>query len=121
MFGLGTYDVVANPYYRDKRATGDEIAQFIVSEGGAVVVCNNISATALKALKDLRVKVYTGFVGTVQQALDIYNDGRLKDSSTAGVILEDDDEDHGSGGGGGPPSSKTKSKDKDKADDTEVF
>jgi len=121
MFGLGTYDVVANPYYRDKRATGDEIAQFIVSEGGAVVVCNNISATALKALKDLRVKVYTGFVGTIQQALDIYNDGRLKDSSTAGVILDDDDEDHGSGGGGGPPSSKTKSKDRDKADDTEVF
>ncbi|MFC1675487.1 NifB/NifX family molybdenum-iron cluster-binding protein [Planctomycetota bacterium] len=118
MFGLGTYDVVANPYYRDKRATGDEIAQFIVSEGGAVVVCNNVSATALKALKDMRVKVYTGFVGTVQQALDIYNDGRLNDSSTAGVILEDDDEDHGSGGGG-PPTSKSKSKEKE--EDAEIF
>jgi len=117
MFGLGTYDVVPNPYYRDKRATGTEIAQFIVSEGGAVVICNNLSASALKALKDLKVKVYTGFVGTIQQAIDIYSDGRLKDSSS-GVVLDDNEEEHG---GGGPPSSKTKSKDKDKDDGTEIF
>jgi len=117
MFGLGTYDVVPNPYYRDKRATGAEIGQFIVSEGGAVVICNNLSASALKALKDLKVKVYTGFVGTVQQAIDIYNDGRLKDAST-GTVLDDDDEEHG---GGGPPSSKDKRKDKDEKDDAEIF
>jgi len=119
MFGLGTYEAVPNPYYRDKRASGDEIGQFIVAEGGSIVICNNVSATALKALKDLKVKVYTGFVGTVQQALDIYNDGRIKDSSTGSVL--DDEEEHG---GGGPPSSKTKSskeKDKDKDNDTEVF
>ena len=114
MFGLGTYDVVPNPYYKDKRATGAEIGQFIVSEGGAVVICNNISATALKSLKDLKVKVYTGFVGTIQQAIDIYSDGRLKDSSS-GVVLDDDEEEHG---GGGPPSSKDKRKDKD---DAEIF
>jgi len=114
MFGLGTYDVVPNPYYRDKRATGTEIAQFIVSEGGAVVICNNISATALKSLKDLKVKVYTGFVGTIQQAIDIYSDGRLKDSSS-GIVLDDNEEEHG---GGGPPSSKDKRKEKD---DAEIF
>jgi predicted Fe-Mo cluster-binding NifX family protein len=117
MFGLGTYGVVPNPYYRDKRATGAEIAQFIVSEGGAVVICNNISASALKALKDLKVKVYTGFVGTVQQAVEIYSDGRIKDSST-GVVLDDNEEEHG---GGGPPTSKSKTKDRDKGDDTEIF
>jgi len=117
MFGLGTYDVVPNPYYRDKRATGDEIAQFIVSEGGAVVICNNVSATALKALKDLKVKVYTGFVGTVQQAVEIYTDGRLKDSgSVTGTAVEDSTSEHE--GGGGPPSSKDKRKEKDEA---EVF
>lgn len=120
MFGLGTYEVVPNPYYRDKRATGAEIAQFIVSEGGSVVICNNISATAIKALQNLKVKVYTGFAGTVQQALDIYNDGRIKDSST-GIVL-DDEEEHG---GGGPPaskSSKSKEKDeKDKDNDAEIF
>ncbi|MBA7633136.1 hypothetical protein ES703_40698 [subsurface metagenome] len=113
MFGLGTYNVVPNPYYRDKRATGAEIGQFIVSEGGAIVICNNISATALKSLKDLKVKVYTGFVGTVQQAIDIYSDGRLKDSSS-GIVLDDDEEEHG--GGGGPPSSKDKRKEKDEAE-----
>jgi len=114
MFGLGTYQAVPNPYYRDKRASGDEIAQFIVAEGGSIVICNNISATALKALKDLKVKVYTGFVGTVQQALDIYNDGRIKDSSTGTVL--DAEEEHG---GGKPSSSKTKSK--DKTNETEVY
>jgi predicted Fe-Mo cluster-binding NifX family protein len=115
MFGLGTYDVVANPYYKDKRATGAEIGQFIVSEGGAVVICNNVSASALKSLKDLKVRVYTGFVGTVQQAIDIYNDGRLKDSST-GIVI-DEEEEHG---GGGPPSSKS-SKTKEKDNNAEVF
>lgn len=120
MFGLGTYGVVPNPYYRDKRATGAEIGQFIVSEGGAVVICNNISATALKSLKDLKVKVYTGFVGTVQQAIEIYSDGRIKDSST-GVVLDDNEEEHE--GGGGPPSSrdKDKRKDKDEKDEAEIF
>jgi len=120
MFGLGTYGVVPNPYYRDKRATGAEIGQFIVSEGGAVVICNNLSASALKALKDLKVKVYTGFVGTVQQAVEIYSDGRIKDSST-GVVLDDNEEEHE--GGGGPPSSRDKDKrrDKDEKDETEIF
>jgi predicted Fe-Mo cluster-binding NifX family protein len=117
MFGLGTYDVVPNPYYRDKRATGTEIGQFIVSEGGSVVICNNLSASALKSLKDLKVKVYTGFVGTVQQAIDIYTDGRLKDSSS-GIVLDDDEEEHG---GGGPPSSKDKRKEKDEKDEAEIF
>jgi len=118
MFGLGTYDVVPNPYYRDKRATGAEIGQFIVSEGGAVVICNNVSAIALKALKDLKVKVYTGFAGTVQQAIDIYNDGRLKDASTPTALDEEDVEGHG---GGGPPSSKDKRKEKDENEGAEIF
>jgi len=113
MFGLGTYEVVPNPYYRDKRATGAEIAQFIVSEGGSIVICNNISASTLKALQNLKVKVYDGIVGTVQQALDIYTDGRL---GSAGIIL-DDEEEHG---GGGPPASKS-SKTKEKDNDSEVF
>ena len=114
MFGLGTYEVVPNPYYRDKRATGAEIAQFIVSEGGSIVICNNISAGTLKALQSLKVKVYDGIVGNVQQALDIYADGRL--GSSSGTVL-DDDEEHG---GGGPPSSKS-SKSKEKDNDSEVF
>jgi len=109
MFDLGRYEVVSNPYYRDKRATGAEVAQFIVGEGGAVVICNNISMTAAKALKELKVKVYSGFTGSVQQILDIYADDRLKDSS--GLTLDGEESEHG-GGGGGPPSSKEKKKDR---------
>jgi predicted Fe-Mo cluster-binding NifX family protein len=112
MFGLGRYEVVRNPYYRDSGARGAEVAQFIVGEGGAVVICNNVSMTALKGLKDLRVKVYTGFTGTVKQALDIYADGRLKDSGTMTGIVLDDATEGEHGGGGGPPSSKDRKKDK---------
>ena len=121
MFGLGKYEVLRNPYYRDSKARGAEVAQFIVGEGGAVVICNNISMTALKALKDLRVKVYSGFTGTVKQALDIYADGRLKDSGTiAGIVLDDAAESE-HGGGGGPPSSKDKDRRKDKGDAPQVY
>jgi len=121
MFGLGTYEVVRNPYYRDSKARGTEVAQFIVGEGGAVVICNNISMTALKAFKDLRVKVYSGFTGTVKQALDIYADGRLKDSGTITGIVIDDATESEHGGGGGPPSSKDKDRRKDKGDDPQVY
>lgn len=115
MVGLGKYEIVRNPYYRDNKAVGTEVAQFIVGEGGAVVICNNISMTALKAFKDLKVKVYSGFTGTVKQALDIYADGRLKDSGTiTGIVVEEEDSEHG--GGGGPPSSKDKKKDKGETD-----
>jgi len=118
MFGLGKYEVVRNPYYRDARATGSEIAQYVVGEGGAIIICNNISMTALKTFKDLQVRVYSGFTGTVQQALDIYSDGRLKDSGTiSGIVIDSGDSEHE---GGGPPSSKSKSRDKEK-DETSVF
>ena len=96
------------------------MAQFVVGEGGAVVICNNISMTALKAFKDLKVKVYTGFTGTVKQALDIYSDGRLKDSGTiTGIVIEDSKTSEHEGGGG-PPSSKDKDKRRDK-EESQVF
>jgi len=121
MVGLGKYEIVRNPYYRDNKVVGTEVAQFIVGEGGAVVICNNISMTALKAFKDLKVKVYPGFTGTVKQALNIYADDRLKDSGTiTGIVLDDDEDEHG-GGGGGPPSSKDKRKEKDEKDEAEIF
>ena len=108
MFGLGKYEVVKNPYYRDPRSNGAEIAQYVVGEGGAIIICNNVSMDALRTLKDLQVRVYSGFAGTVQQALDIYSDGRLKDSgTTSGLVIESSSEHEG--GGGGPPASKNKS------------
>jgi len=119
MFALGKMEVVRNPYYRDTRASGTEVAQFIVGEGGAVVLCNNISMSALKALKDLKVKVYSGFIGSVQQTLDIYADGRVKDTGTiSGIVIEDDESEHEDGGG--PPTGKGKSS-KDKDDETNIF
>jgi len=118
MVGLGKYEIVRNPYYRDNKAVGTEVAQFIVGEGGAVVICNNISMTALKAFKDLKVKVYPGFTGTVKQALNIYADDRLKDSGTITGIAIEDSKTSEHEGGGGPPSSKDKKKDKG---DTEIF
>jgi len=117
MVGLGVTEYVRNPYYGDRGSTGAQVAQFIVGEGGSAVICDNLSMTALKSLRDLKVKVYTGFGGTVQQALDIYSAGNLKDASTTSVI--DSEEEHG---GGGPPTSKSKSRDKDKGEgDTALF
>ncbi len=117
MFGLGKYELVRNPYYRDARVSGAEVAQFVVGEGGAIIICDNVSIDALKAFKELQVKVYSGFTGTVQQAVNIYSDGRLKDSGTvSGIVIEEDKSSEHEGGG--PPMSKDKKKDKDGA---EVF
>jgi len=119
MFGLGKYELVRNPYYRDARVSGVEVAQFVVGEGGAIIICDNMSMGALKAFKELQVKVYSGFTGTVQQAVNIYSDGRLKDSGTiSGIVIEEEGSNEHEGGGGGPPMSKDKRKEKDEA---EVF
>lgn len=119
MFGLGQYEIIKNPYYRDSRSTGAEVSQYVVGEGGAIIICNNISMTAIRTLKDLQVKVYSGFTGTVQQALDIYSDGRLKDSGTiSGIVIDSSTSSEHEGGG--PPSSKDKDKKKEK-DESSIF
>jgi len=60
-----------------------------VGEGVSVVIANNISLDALKALKELKVTVYSGLTGTAQQAVAWYQEGRLE-----ATVLKDDEGNH---------------------------
>jgi len=106
ILGYGGYEFISNPNAKDKTGSGVQTAQFLVGEGVSVVIVNNISLEALKALKDLKVTVYSGLSGTAQQAVAWYQEGRLE-----ATVLKDDEANHDSSEssrGKGPREDKQK-------------
>jgi len=106
ILGYGGYEFISNPNAKDKTGAGVQTAQFLVGEGVSVVIVNNISLDALKALRELKVTVYSGITGTAQQAVAWYQAGRLE-----ATVVEDDEGNHDSGTssrGKGPREDKQK-------------
>jgi len=89
ILGYGGYEFISNPNAKDKTGAGIQTAQFLVGEGVSVVIANNISLDALKALKELKVTVYSGLTGSAQQAVAWYQEGRLE-----ATVLKDDEGNH---------------------------
>ena len=90
ILGLGTFRAIANPNVNDARGVGIQSAQLVVSEGASAVIADNISLEAMKALSDLRVKVYAGVKGTAEQALQWFASGRLTETTVAAAPTDDD-------------------------------
>jgi predicted Fe-Mo cluster-binding NifX family protein len=44
------------------------------------VITGHIGRKAIKVLKETHVKLYTGAKGTVKQALDVFNEGKLEEA-----------------------------------------
>jgi predicted Fe-Mo cluster-binding NifX family protein len=44
------------------------------------VITGHIGRKATKILKESQVKLYTGAKGTVKQAVDIFNEGKLEEA-----------------------------------------
>jgi|GEM_PF-3126877 len=90
ILGLGTFRAIANPNVNDARGVGIQSAQLVVSEGASVVIADNISLEAMKALSDLRVTVYAGVKGTADQALQWFASSRLTETTVAAAPTDDD-------------------------------
>lgn len=89
--GLGNFKAIPNPNAKDVHGTGIQSAQLIVGEGASAVIVNNISLEAMKALDELRVKIYGGVMGNARQAISWYEAGRLREFSVKSLNPQTDD------------------------------
>lgn len=77
-----SYSVVANPNANDATGKGVQTGQYMVDLGVSSVVAGSFSPSALHTLHTLRVNVYSGVTGPVQDILGIYLAGQLAPSNT---------------------------------------
>lgn len=73
----GEFSVVANPNANDLTGVGTQTGQYMVDLGVSNVVAGSFSPEAAGALHTLRVNMFQGMAGSVQDALSVYNSGRL--------------------------------------------
>ncbi len=70
---------------------GTQTARLLFSEKVDAVAVGNVGPNAANALNAAGIKIYSGINGTVEEALDLYLDGKLSSSPGATV-----DSHHGS-------------------------
>ena len=78
-FNLHTREVegVANPNIESSGGAGIQSAQMVASKGAAVVLTGHVGPNACKTLTAAGVTIFTGAVGTVKDAVDAYEAGKL--------------------------------------------
>jgi predicted Fe-Mo cluster-binding NifX family protein len=84
--GQSAYSVVANPNADDATGKGVQTGQYMVDLGVSNVIAGSFNQSALHTLHTLRVNVYSGVTGTVQDILGIYLARQLAPSNTAAVM-----------------------------------
>jgi len=72
-----SYTVVANPNANDPRGQGIQTGQYMVDLDVSSVMAGSYSRKALTTLHGLRVNVYSGLTGSVQDVLNTYLTGGL--------------------------------------------
>jgi predicted Fe-Mo cluster-binding NifX family protein len=78
-----SYRVVANPNANDATGRGIQTGQYMVDLGVSNVVAGSFNQGALRTLHNLRVNVYPGVSGSVQDVLSSYVAGDLVPNNTA--------------------------------------
>jgi len=64
---------------------GIQSAQIVTKEGVGSVITGNIGPNAFQILQAAGIKVYTGAEGTINEAIENYKKGKLKETGSANV------------------------------------
>jgi predicted Fe-Mo cluster-binding NifX family protein len=80
---------------------GIQSAQFVSSKGAEVVITGNVGPNAYKTLSAAGVKLITGQLDTVREAIEKYKKGELKNASDTSVSSQYDASSVGMGRGRG--------------------
>ena len=90
------FEAVPNIASNAASGAGIQAAQVIASKGIKVLVTGNVGPNAFQALSAAGIKVVTGAFGNVKEAIEKYERGELKETSSPTVRGH-----HGMGGGRG--------------------
>ncbi|HDS44533.1 MAG TPA: dinitrogenase iron-molybdenum cofactor biosynthesis protein [Methanomicrobia archaeon] len=96
-FGRSQYFVIVDPATMDFESrpnpalnapggAGIQAAQAMVNEGVDVVISGNMGPNAFQVLSAAGVKIATGAYGTVKDAIELYQAGKLAEAGTATVV-----------------------------------
>lgn len=96
-FGRSQYFVIVDPATMKFEAmpnaalnapggAGIQAAQAMVNEGVDVVISGNMGPNAFQVLSAAGVKIATGAYGTVKDAIELYQAGKLTEAGTATVV-----------------------------------
>jgi predicted Fe-Mo cluster-binding NifX family protein len=77
------FEAVENPAISAPSGAGIQAVQFVVERGARAVLTGNIGPNAVSALQAANVPVYHLIEGTVQQAVEMFRQGRLNLISAA--------------------------------------
>lgn len=64
---------------------GIQAAQTVVNEGADVLISGNIGPNAFQVLSTAGVKIATGAYGTVKEAVEMYENGKLSETAASTV------------------------------------
>ena len=79
------FEAVRNIAAGSMSGAGIQAAQMVASKGARVVLTGNIGPNAFQALSAAGVKVVTGAIGNVEEVVEKYKRGELKESSSPTV------------------------------------
>jgi predicted Fe-Mo cluster-binding NifX family protein len=79
------YEAIANPAVSAGGGAGVQAAQFIIERGAQAVVTGNVGPNAFGVFQAGAVPVYLFKEGTVQQAVEAFQEGRLTSTGDATV------------------------------------
>jgi predicted Fe-Mo cluster-binding NifX family protein len=75
------YEIIDNQSRQAMGGAGIQAAQTISDKGVEAVVTGNIGPNAYKVLAAARINVYSGFTGSLKEAVDKVKNGELKPTS----------------------------------------
>ena len=76
---------ISNEATLSSGGAGIQAAQIVAKEDIGSVITGNIGPNAFQILQAAGIKVYTGAEGTVKEAIENYNKGKLKETGSANV------------------------------------
>ncbi len=79
------FELISNESSIASGGAGIKAAQTIANAGVNIVITGNVGPNAFQTLNAAGIKVYTGATGTIKEAIDKYEKGKLKNTDSPNV------------------------------------
>ena len=79
------FEAISNESAMASGGAGIQAAQNVANKGANMVITGNVGPNAFKTLNAAGIKIVTGAAGTIQDVIEKYKNGELKETENANV------------------------------------